>query len=436
MNGDASKGPSVLIIDDQVRNIQVLAEALGRDYDVIIATNGAEGLEIAERLTPDLVLLDVMMPDMDGYETCRRLRSNPGLRGMPVIFISALEDVLDKVRAFQAGGNDYVTKPFQPEEVLARVSTHVDLYRTRRELSEREAHLQRNLSELESAYTRLKEMSNRLLQSEKLAMIGQLAAGVAHEINNPLGFINSNLEMLHGYVDGFLQLIDAYEGIEDAADSEQRLRIEEARQGADIAFSRQDAGALITESLEGAERIRRIVRALLDFADPGASGWRMVDLHAALESTIAVAWNQIKDKVEVVRDYGRLPPVPCLVSQLNQVFLNLLVNAAEAITGHGTVTLRTRLEGDRVRISFSDTGCGIAPEHREKLFEPFFTTKPTGKGSGLGLSMAYGIIERHGGRLEVSSEAGSGATFTIHLPVDRISGKPDCPPDGPVANPA
>jgi two-component system NtrC family sensor kinase len=419
MNGGTSGRPGVLIVDDHLGNIEVLGAALANDYEISFATNGAEGIELAARCQPDLILLDVMMPGMDGFETCRRLRADGRLRDIPVIFISALEHVADKVEAFHAGGNDYVTKPFQPEEVHARVATQVELYRARRELRERQEKLQRNLAELESAHARLKEVSSQLLQSEKLASIGQLAAGVAHEINNPIGFINSNLGTLKSYIDSLLQLIDDYGPIEAAAPPELRQQIEAAKQRADLDYLRQDAVGLIVESIEGAERVRQIVSDLRDFSHPGESKWVAADLHAGLESTLNVAWNEIKYKAEVVRDYGELPPVECLPSQLNQVFLNLLVNAAQAIPERGQITLRTRHEGDWVSIAISDTGCGIAAEDREKVFDPFFTTKPVGKGTGLGLSMAYGIVAKHGGRIEVASEPGKGSTFTIRLPASQ-----------------
>jgi len=399
----------------------VLGGALARDYEIRFATDGAEGIALAARMMPDLILLDVMMPALDGFETCRRMRADPRLLDTPVIFISALEDVADKIQAFQAGGSDYVTKPFQPEEVRARVSTQVALYRARRELGEREEKLRHNLTELEAAHAKLKAMSSQLLQSEKMASIGQLAAGVAHEINNPIGFVNSNLGTLKRYVDSLLHLIDEYAALEAAAAPELRQRLAAAKQDMDLEFMREDIVGLIAESIEGAGRVRRIVQDLRDFSHPGEAEWQSVDLHVGLESTLNVAWNELKYKAEVVRDYGELPLVECLSSQLNQVFLNLLVNAAQAIEARGRITLRTRCEGDWVCIAVSDTGRGMTPEVRDKVFEPFFTTKPIGQGTGLGLSMAYGIVAKHGGRIDVASEPGRGSTFTVRLPVRRAA---------------
>jgi two-component system, NtrC family, sensor kinase len=180
---------------------------------------------------------------------------------------------------------------------------------------------------------------------------------------------------------------------------------------------------LINESLEGIARVRRIVQDLRDFSRSADSEWQEVDLHAGLESTLNVVGNEIKDKAEVLREYGRLPLVECLPFQINQVFLNLLVNAAQAIAQRGVITLRTACEGDWVSIAVTDTGCGMTPEIREHVFDPFFTTRPVGKGTGLGLSVAYGIVEKHGGRIDVASEPGQGSTFTVRLPVSRATAR-------------
>ena len=266
---------------------------------------------------------------------------------------------------------------------------------------------------------KLEEAHDQLLQSEKLASIGQLAAGVAHEINNPIGFVNSNLGTLKKYAEQLLGLLGEYENTQAHLPADVRGRIEAARQAIEIDFLREDIPGLIGESIDGTARVRRIVQDLRDFSRPGDSEWQCIDLHAGLESTLNVVWNEIKFKADVVRDFGELPAVDCLPFQLNQVFLNLLVNAAQAILEHGTITLSTRRDGDWVSIAISDTGIGMAPEVRAKIFDPFFTTKPIGRGTGLGLSVAYGIIEKHGGRIEVASAPGAGSTFTLWLPVRR-----------------
>jgi two-component system NtrC family sensor kinase len=268
---------------------------------------------------------------------------------------------------------------------------------------------------------KLEEAHNQLLQSEKLASIGQLAAGVAHEINNPIGFVSSNLGTLSTYVDYLLLIIDTYETGQHllAADPDLNRRVEEVCDKADLEFLREDIVKLIAESIEGTTRVRRIVQDLRDFSRIDSAEWQLADLHAGLESTLNVVWNEIKYKAVVVRELGSLPKVECRLSQINQVFMNMLVNAAQAIQEHGTITLRSGCANDKVWISISDTGKGIPPELMTRIFDPFFTTKEVGKGTGLGLSLSYGIVNKHGGHIDVQSTPDQGTTFTIWLPVMR-----------------
>ena len=295
-----------------------------------------------------------------------------------------------------------------------------EIERVNRDLQQAKDALEREREEQRVLIERLKDAHLQLLQSEKLASIGQLAAGVAHEINNPIGFVSSNLGTLETYVGQMLQLLDAYCGADGLLGAHPLSeRIAGLKREFDLDFLRGDVAQLITESLDGALRIRRIVQDLRDFSRAGDDIWDRSDLHAGLESTLNVVSSEIKHKAEVKREFGQLPLVECRISQINQVFLNLLVNAAHAIDEHGSITLRSGRRDDWVWISVSDTGCGIAPEMRSRIFDPFFTTKAVGKGTGLGLSVSYGIIDKHGGRIEVDSAPGKGATFTIWLPVKR-----------------
>jgi two-component system, NtrC family, sensor kinase len=264
---------------------------------------------------------------------------------------------------------------------------------------------------------KLAQAQSQLLQSEKLAAIGQLAAGVAHEINNPVGFVNSNLGTLRHYLEQLMETIDAYEASEGELRAETRSALAELKQRIDLAFLREDAAALVTESTEGLQRVTRIVQDLKDFSHVDESELQWANLEQGLDSTLNVAWNELKYKAEVVKEYGGIPEVECIASQINQVFMNLLINAAQAIAERGTITLRTAQQGDHVHIEIADTGCGINPDHLKRIFDPFFTTKPVGKGTGLGLSLAYGIIRKHGGGIDVSSELGVGTTFRITLPI-------------------
>lgn len=283
-----------------------------------------------------------------------------------------------------------------------------------------EGELKRQAEEQRKLIEQLKMAQAQLMQSEKLASIGQLAAGVAHEINNPIGFVSANLNTLGNYVATLLEGIKLYQCMlggalpRELADSQ----LKDFEQRADLAFLSEDVTDLLAESNEGLQRVRNIVQSLKDFSRTGESNWQMADLHQGLDSTLNIANNELKYKVSVVKQYGELPMIKCLASELNQVFMNLLVNAAQAISDHGTVTIRTSRHGDRVRVAISDTGHGIKPENINRIFEPFFTTKPVGSGTGLGLSLSYGIIKKHGGDILVDSDAGKGTTFTIELPID------------------
>lgn len=279
--------------------------------------------------------------------------------------------------------------------------------------------LTREREEQRQLIRQLEDAHKQLLQSEKLASIGQLAAGVAHEINNPIGFVSSNLGTLKAYVEDLLAVLDAHLAVEGELAPASRQSLEVLRRRVDIDYLRRDIADLIGESIDGTQRVRKIVQDLRDFSRTGDAEWQLADIHAGLESTLNVVWNEIKYKADVERDFGELPKIECLPSQLNQVFLNLLVNAAQSIADHGRITIRTRCLGDFVSIAVADTGAGLAPEIRDRIFDPFFTTKPVGKGTGLGLSVTYGIVERHGGHIEVDSEPGRGSVFTVFLPLRR-----------------
>ena len=276
----------------------------------------------------------------------------------------------------------------------------------------------RNLHDQQQLNKRLEEANNQLLQSEKMASIGQLAAGVAHELNNPIGFVHSNLGTLEGYLHDLMAVIDVLENATTDVDPATREGIARAKQAHDFEYLKDDIFSLITESRDGLARLRKIVLDLKNFARTGEQEWQPADLQQGLESTLNIVWNELKYKCEVIRDYGELPPVECLISQLNQVFMNLLVNAGQAIPERGTITLRTRcLDEETVCIEVSDTGEGIPPDRLNRIFEPFFTTKPVGTGTGLGLSVSYSIVQRHHGRIEVTSQPGAGTSFRIILPV-------------------
>jgi two-component system NtrC family sensor kinase len=284
--------------------------------------------------------------------------------------------------------------------------------------------LQQQYLQLESLHSRLQEAQSQLLQSEKMASIGQLAAGVAHEINNPIGYVHSNLGTLDNYIADLFKLIAGYEASMAAGIAAESDELASLKRKLDLDYLREDIPQLLSESKDGISRVRKIVQDLKDFSRLDSSpDWQYANLHQGLDSTLNIVQNEIKYRADVVKDYALLPQIECIPSQLNQVFINLLVNAAQAIEGpRGCITLRTRVaeSGQEISVEVADTGRGISEEIRSRIFDPFFTTKPVGKGTGLGLSLAYGIIQKHHGRIEVTSEPGHGTTFRVTLPIHQM----------------
>jgi signal transduction histidine kinase len=414
-------GSAVLIVDDEPLFLDALGQLLQPHYRVRAANSGVRALAaLATEPRPDLILLDVMMPDMDGFAVLRQIRQDAATRDIPVIFVTALHDEDSEQQGLELGAVDFVHKPLKGLIVLSRVRAQLDAKAARDLLRQNNLRLKEQVAEGSHA---LEQAQRQLLQAEKMAAMGELAAGIAHEINNPVSFVGSNLGTLEGYLQDFLAIVAAYEQAAGQADPGPALAaVRTLQRNRDYEFLRQDALSLVAESREGIARVRQIVSDLKDFSRSGDTDWQWADLNRGLDSTLNIAWNELKYHCTVTRDYGELPPVHCLPSQINQVFMNLLVNAAQAIEGKGVITIRTEPAGPgEVRIAISDTGKGIPAEDMARIFEPFFTTKPVGKGTGLGLSLSRGIIERHHGHLAVDSTPGRGTTFTITLPVDAVA---------------
>jgi signal transduction histidine kinase len=268
-------------------------------------------------------------------------------------------------------------------------------------------------------------LESRLLHSEKLASIGQLAAGVAHEINNPLGFLSSNFGMLEEYLASLFGMLASYEAAEQSGFTPATTRGLPARRAElQLDFLRQDIPELMTQSRDGMSRVSKIVQSLKDFSRAGPRhDWEWADLHHGIDSTLQIIASDLRKVAEVRKEYGTLPAVECRQSELNQVILNLLVNAGHAVgPGRGVITIRTGRDGEEAWIEVADDGCGIPPEVLPRIFDPFYTTKPVGKGTGLGLSVSHGIVRSHGGRIEVQTAPGQGTAFRVVLPVRQPAG--------------
>jgi two-component system NtrC family sensor kinase len=283
--------------------------------------------------------------------------------------------------------------------------------------------LQHN-DELTELNARLSMAQERLMQSEKLASIGQLAAGVAHEINNPIGYVFSNFETLGTYIGRMLTMFKSYQRAEASiANPEVLAELHALRATIDLDFLMEDIPVLMAESREGISRVRKIVQDLKDFSRVDANQeWQWANLHAGIDSTLNILSNEIKYKADVVKEYGQIPDIECQPSHINQVIMNIVINGAQAIGGErGCITIRTGCDEVNVWIEVADTGTGMPKEIASRIFDPFFTTKPIGSGTGLGLSLSYGIIQKHGGQIDVQSAPGCGTTFRITLPIRRAA---------------
>ncbi|MDY6936853.1 MAG: response regulator [Cyanobacteriota bacterium] len=424
----------ILIVDDTPTNLEVLSNALTEEnYQVAVAIDGESAIDQIRYKPPDLILLDVMMPGINGFETCIRLKSDPSTRDIPIIFMTALPDSVDKVRGLKLGAVDYITKPFQKEEVLARVRVHLQLYNLTRNLERR---VEERTLELSATLHRLQQAQVQLVQSEKMSSLGQMVAGIAHEINNPVNFIHGNLAHARDYIGDLLEFVKVCQLRSQELDPEMTQLMEEL----ELDFIQDDLPKLVASMQVGTERIQGIVKSLRNFSRLDEAERKAVDIHEGIESTLVILGNRLKGKgdrpkIKILKQYGKLPLVECYCGQLNQVFMNILSNAIDSLeesfdrktkaqnykikSYDPAILIRTQvLDRDWVEIRFIDNGVGIPKEIQSRLFDPFFTTKPVGKGTGMGLSISYQIVtEKHGGKLECISTPDGGTEFVILLPV-------------------
>lgn len=454
----------LLVVDDTPDNLRLLSTMLSEQgYKVRKVISGQLALRVVSVAPPDLILLDINMPEMNGYQVCEQLKADPKTSEIPIIFISALDDVWDKVKAFNVGGVDYITKPFQCEEVLARVKNQLTLRWLQKQLNEHNLQLQTEIyerqkteealrqsearerekaQELELTLSKLKLTQTQLIQTEKMSSLGQMIAGIAHEINNPTSFIYGNLSLARQYFEDLLRLIEIYRQTYPNLTPE----IQEITSEIDLDFLVIDWQKLMNSMQIGAERIHNIVRSLNSFSRLNESDLKPVDIHEGIDNTLLLLQHRLRatgerPEIKVVKEYGQLPPVVCYASQLNQVFMNLLSNAIDALDNQRPpriITIRTfvvrgqlstpskeqpatddeQTKSDCLIVQISDNGSGIGEDVQNKIFDPFFTTKPVGRGTGLGLSISYQIVvEKHKGHLKCFSVPGQGTELTVEIPL-------------------
>jgi two-component system, NtrC family, sensor kinase len=406
----------ILVVDDDEFIRNMFAAFLTENYICVTAASSDEALSALALDPYGLVISDIQMPGRNGVELLREIRLR--YPDTAVIMISGI-DRPQRIRdALQLGAVDYLVKPIELEVLsfaIERALERRDLTLTARRYR---ADLERQNIELSESKAELERLQAQIVHSEKMAGLGQLAAGIAHELNNPAGFIYGNMDLIRGYLGRLELILSIYE----------RTRLPES-EAAELELTKQEIGynlllpdlrSMITDCLEGAERIRDVVQNLRLFCRLDDADFKRIDLHESLDATLRILSRYYGGgSVRLVRNYGALPLVSCYPGQLNQVWTNLLVNAAQSIEGKGEVCIATTVEGAAAIVTISDTGCGIDPEHLNRIFDPFFTTKPVGEGTGLGLSISYGIIEKHGGTISVESVRGAGTTFRVSIPIEK-----------------
>ncbi|MEC4805355.1 MAG: response regulator [Jaaginema sp. PMC 1079.18] len=463
---------NIVVVDDTPANLRLLVEILRNSgYKVRPVPNGRLAIPAIHSSPPDLILLDIMMPEMDGYEVCRHLKSEVDTRDIPVIFISAINEVMDKVKAFNVGGVDYITKPFQVEEVLVRVQTHVAMRSLQKNLQQKNNDLAQTLEQLQST-------QNQLIYSEKMVALGQLVAGVAHELNTPLGairssignitdFLEQNLNKLPQFFqslsvrdyDYFIALIEqALRDLTPLSTREERkirrqirqeleaVELEHADTLADmlvglgvrdsaaffLPFLQQDTGESILNTAyqlaslyrsaknigTATDRAAKVVFALRTYARYDSQSEKTeANPIEGIETVLTLYYNQIKQGVEAIKHYENVPKICCYPDELNQVWTNLIQNALQAMDYQGRLTIEVKTQNDtQLAVNITDSGKGIPPEIQDRIFNPFFTTKSAGEGSGLGLDIVQKIIDKHEGEIHFTSQPGE-TTFTVLLPL-------------------
>ncbi|WP_373534867.1 response regulator [Microcoleus sp.] len=472
---------AILIVDDNPNNLAVLFDFLTESgFKVLVARTGESAIKKAEYSLPDLILLDVLMPGIDGFETCRRLKAGDLTKEIPVIFMTALNETEDKVKGFSLGAVDYVTKPIQNEEVLARAKAHLSVCKLTHKLQQQNVQMEQEIVDRKQAQIKLEQLAaeleqrvddrtvqlsqanlqlqaevnhrqqiqenlqkslhdlkhaqSLLIQSEKMSALGQMVAGIAHEINNPVNFICGNLNYVRDYAEDILKVLELYQQHYPAPAPE----ITSTAEAVELEFIQEDLMKILSSMQIGGDRIREIILSLRYFSRQEGREMELIDIHEGIDSTLMILHNRLKFKanrpaIEVIKEYDpNLKNVECCGGEINQVFMNILANAIDAIeescsekkfeeikANPYVIRICTKVSNSNTAIiKICDNGPGMSQELCDRIFDPFFTTKAIGKGTGIGLSISWHIVtEKHGGSLQCSSTPGQGTEFAIELPI-------------------
>ncbi|MFP4101398.1 hybrid sensor histidine kinase/response regulator [Coleofasciculus sp.] len=443
---DFYRQATILLIDDRIENLKPISDCLRNNgYEVRIAKSGIQGLKLLEKLTPDLIVLDVIMPEMDGFETCRHLKTWEKTKDIPVIFMTAAIDASNsevKVKGLSLGAVDYITKPIQVNEVLARIKTHLHLrfltLQLQQEICDRkqielalrqsETRERQKAQALQETLKQLKRTQAQLIQTEKMSSLGRIVGGIAHEINNPANFIYGNITYARAYFQDLLKLVQLYQKIYPEPTPE----IHQLSEEIDLEFMVEDWDKLIQSMEIGIERIEKIVRSLKSFSKLDEAQLKPVNIHECIDNTLFILQSRLRaegnrPEIKVIKRYGQIPQVTCYASLLNQVFFNIFDNAIEALDyqpGTRSITIKTEIYNPNstlpqsIIIRINDNGIGMSKNVRQHIFDPFFTTKPVGRGTGLGLAVSHNIVvEKHQGEISCISALGKGSEFIIKIPM-------------------
>lgn len=406
----------ILIVDDNEPVRKLFADCLSSRYDCVEASSVSEALAHLKAAEFALVITDVIMPGLSGTELLRKIIENYPYTA--VIMVSGVDRPQRALDAVRLGAFDYLIKPCDLDVLELTVERALEKRTLMSNARQYKLDLEARNNELVRSKIQLERLQTQIVQNEKMASLGQLAAGIAHELNNPVGFIYGNLDFLNQCIGGLIRLLNYY----DEAELNESVVTGGAliKEQIDYQTSLEDLNSIICDCRDGAERIRDIVQNLRTFSRLDEAEFKKTDIHEGIDSTIRLLSRYFStDNISLVRNYGELPLIDAFSGQLNQVWMNLLVNAAQAVSkGGGEVRITTCADEEFASIAISDTGDGIEAEYLTRIFDPFYTTKPVGEGTGLGLSISFGIVERHRGKITVNTGINEGSTFTVRLPIN------------------